>query len=88
MRKMIFFGSLFVDKRSRKVSATKIAESFLDETPAKNLPGHLCDPCEAEAAVCEVHALPSSAAVERLLSTGTDVLRPKKRDYQTSISKC
>ena len=37
MRKMIFFGSLFVDKRSRKVSATKIAESFLDETPAKNI---------------------------------------------------
>ena len=39
--------------------------------------GHLCDPWEAEAAVCEVHALPSSAAVEHLLSTGTDVLRPK-----------
>ena len=54
-----FFGSLFVDKRSRKGKATKIAASFLNEPPTKS-------------------ALPYSAAVERLFSTGRDILRLKK----------
>ena len=32
-----FFDSVFVDKRSCKGSAAKIAASFLDEPPTKNI---------------------------------------------------
>ena len=74
-----FFGSFFVDKRHRKGSATKIAESFLDEAPSKNILATFATHEKPKLLFVKYKsALPSSAAVERLFSTGKDVLRPKR----------
>ena len=74
-----FFGSLFVDKRSRKRSATKIAASFLGETPTKNILAIFATHEKLKLLFVKCNtALPSSAAVKRFFSTGKYVLRPKR----------
>lgn len=76
-----FFGSLFVEKRNRKGSATEIAESFLDEPPTKNILATFSTHKHEKLKLLFVKyntTLPSSAAVERIFSTGKDVLRPKR----------
>ena len=79
MGKVIFFGSVFVDKGSRKSSATKIAASFLDEPPTKNIMANFTTHEELKLLFVKYNTtLPSSAAVERLFSTGKDALRPKR----------
>ena len=88
MRKMIFFGSLFVDKRSRKVSATKIAESFLDETPEKNILATFATHAKLKLLFvkympCRLAQLSNVFCRQEQTFSG-----PKERDYQTSISKC
>ena len=74
-----FFGSLFENKRSRKGSATTIAETYLEEPPAKNILAAFGSEEKLKLLFIKYNtALPSSAAVERLFSLGKDVLRPKR----------
>ena len=79
MGKMIFLALFFEDKCSRKGSAIKIAESFLHETPAKNILATFATHTKLKLLFVKYNtALPSRAAVERLFSTGKDVFRPKR----------
>ena len=68
-----------MDKCSRKGNATKIAESFLHETTAKNILATFATHTKLKLLFVKYNtALPSRAAVERLFATGKDVLRPKR----------
>ena len=68
-----------MDKCSRKGNATKIAESFLHETTAKNILATFATHTKLKLLFVKYNtALPSRAAVECLFSTGKDVLRPKR----------
>ena len=70
------FGSLFMDKGIR---ATKIAASFLDEPPTRNILATFATHEKLKLLFVKYNtALPYSAAVERLFSTERYILRLKK----------
>ena len=74
---------------SRKGSATKIAESFLDEPPTKNILATFATHEKLKVLLVKYNtALPSNAAVEPPFSTEKDALRPKIAGLSDEHSTC
>jgi len=73
------FGFLFKKKNSRKLSASKLVESFFDMEPQRCIQASSFPHETLKQLFIKLNTpLPSSAAVERVFSFAKDILKPKR----------